>query len=59
MYGSYINLIQNIISWKKLGTYPKMALPVLVPLPMKVDFCGHGDSINMIPKSLNFGRYGG
>ena len=55
MYESYINLRQNIISWKKLGIDPKTALPVLGTLPTKVDFCGHGDAINMVPKSLNNG----
>ena len=59
MYESYINLRQNIISWKKLGIDPKTALPVLGTLPTKVDFCGHGDAINMVPKSLNNGCYGG
>ena len=57
--GSYINLRQNMISWKKLGIDPKILLPVFGPFPIKEDVCGNSVATNMVSKSLNAVGYVG
>ena len=59
VYGSYIHFRQNLISWKRLVIFPRIALPVIETFPMKEDVCGNGVAIDTVSKSLNAGQYGG
>ena len=48
IYGSYIHLRKNLLSWKKLGTDSKIAFPVLGTLQIKEYMCGYSFDINMV-----------
>ena len=55
----YIHSRGNILSWKKLGIDPKIALPVLGTFPMQEDVCSCVVVILMVYKSLHCVSYGG